>query len=256
MAIIVNIESRVATVTLNRPEALNALNQETFGELIRLWPELDNNDDVRVVVLTGMGRAFCAGADIKEMAERMKSGVGMEDTLGRDVGSDFLPLHLKKPLIAAVNGSAAGGGVGMVLCSDIAICAEEAFFTTPYAARGVMDAEVVALLVRKVSPGWAMWMGLTGQRLDAQTAWRIGLVNEVLPKDQLMDRARDLAEQIQYNAPLSTMAIKEKMKRALETSFQEAMAQKGHYEKLLMESSMAREGFIAAAEKRKPEFES
>lgn len=256
MAIIVNIEAGIATVTLNRPEALNALNQETFGELIGLWPALNDDDNVHVVIITGAGRAFCAGADIKEMAERMKSGAPREDRTGRSRGMDFLPLNLKKPLIAAVNGAAAGGGVGLVLCSDVAICAAEAFFTTPYAARGVMDAEVVALLVRKIPPAWAMWMGLTGQRLDAQTALRIGLVTELLAREQLLDRARDIAEQIQYNAPLSVMAVKEKMKLALETSFREAMAQTGQYESLLRESSMAREGFIAAAEKRKPEFES
>ena len=256
MAIIVTRESGITTVTLNRPAALNALDSQTFRELAELWPELNNDDATRVVILTGAGRAFCSGRDVKQTAGRIEAG---QSSAQRRPGSrrrDFLPMNFDKPVIAAVNGAAAGGGLGLVLFCDIAICSEEAVFVAPYAGLGVMDSETLAQLVRRTTPGWAIWMALSGRRIDAHTALRIGLVNEVLPKDSLMTRAWDMAESILYNAPLAVAAIKEKMKAVLETTYRDALLNTGRYEQELKNSSLWQEGFQAAAEKRGPSFTS
>ncbi len=256
MAIIVTKENGITTVTLNRPAALNALDRQTFRELAALWPELNTDEATKVVILTGAGRAFCSGRDVKETVAKIEAGRPDARASSGSRRRAFLPASFDKPVIAAVNGAAAGGGLGLVLFCDIAICSEDAVFVSPYAGLGVMDDETLVQLIKKTTPGWAMWMALSGKRIDAQTALRIGLVNEVLPKDRLMDRARDMAEGILYNAPAAVLAIKEKMKAVMETTFRDALQNVGRYEEELNKTTLWREGFQALAEKRGPSFSS
>lgn len=254
MVVNVTKEGGIATVTLNRPEALNSFNQEMLVALPQLWQDLDADDEVRVVVLTGAGRAFCAGADIKETAQRLRSGETTEPPPRPGV-LDLFPTNLSKPLIAAVNGPAAGGGLGLVLSSDIAIAAPEAIFVVPFVARGTLDPHVVSLLVKKVPPVWAAWMCLSADRVDAETALRIGLVKEVVPREELLPRAQAMAEKITQGAWLSVLAMKQKLRLALETTYREASSTVGSFEEALRQSGISVEGFGAAADKRRARFE-
>lgn len=260
MAILFTKDEGIATITINRPEALNALNRETARELQEAWKEVDNDDSIKVAIITGAGRAFCSGLDVKEVVENIRQGVdpqirAMKEADRRGDDRRYSPANLKKPLIAAVNGPAAGGGLDPVLFSDIAIAAEEAVFVAPFVARGLLAPGVLGMLAKKTTPGWAMWMCLSGDRIDAQTALRIGLVNEVLPKDQLMDRAMDMAERIARNNFTAVLAVKEKMKTVLDTTFRDAITTVGGFERALLDGADFREGFTAYAEKRRAQFE-
>lgn len=254
MAILFTREEGVATVTLNRPEALNALNQETFRELVQAWKDIDSDDTVKVAIITGAGRAFCSGLDVKEAAENVRQGLEPGGGAIRGGDRDYMPSKLRKPLIAAVNGPVAGGGLGLVLFADIAIAAEEAVFVAPFVARGTLAPELLAMLIKKTTPGWAIWMAMSGERIDAQTALRIGLVNEVMPREQLLDRATDMAERIARNNYTAVLAVKEKMQAVLDATYRDAVGSIGAFEKALLEGADFREGFIAFAEKRRPEF--
>lgn len=255
MALLVTKEGGIATITLNRPTALNALDVQTRRELAELWEGLDQDEEVKVAIITGAGRAFCAGLDMKEAASTLgEGGDPAPGGTGRQ-GLNFLPTQVAKPLIAAVNGPAAGGGLGLVMSSDFAIAAPEAIFTAPYAARGLIDSVVLAQLMTRTTPGWAMWMALSGVRIDAQTALRIGLVNEVVPQEKLLDTALEMAERILANSWATVMAIKEKMKAVLDLQIQAALEQVGPYEEAFRRSSERQEGITAFVEKRRAQFE-
>lgn len=245
-ALVYQKEGGVATVTMNRPEALNALSTQMFNDLYQLWQEIEQDDEVRVGILTGAGRAFCSGLDLKEASS---GGGPPEARLG-----NYIPDKVTKPLIAAVNGAAAGGGLGLVLACDVAICSEEAIFVAPYAARGLSDPQSLTLLVKKVPPVWAMWMALSAERMDAQTALRIGIVKEVLPRDELMPRSLEMAERLLANSQESLRAIKGKMWASLNSTINEAMAQTGPLEEALRKSAAREEGLAAFSEKRRPRF--
>ena len=250
--IIYQKEDGIATVTLNRPAALNAFDSQMRREMSQVWQELEKDDEVVVGIVTGAGRAFCSGLDLKEAASRERSG---QEAPEQDVPfGDLIPTMVTKPMIAAVNGPAAGGGLGLMLACDIAICSEEAVFVAPFAARGLMDAQTLTLLIRRVPPVWAMWMGLSAERFDAQTALRIGLVKEVLSKEDLMLRAIEMAERLTSHSHEALRAIKEKMLVALNGTVDDAMKQVGPMEQALRDSSAREEGMSAFAEKRRPRF--
>ncbi|MSQ15266.1 MAG: enoyl-CoA hydratase/isomerase family protein [Dehalococcoidia bacterium] len=250
--IIYQKEDGIATVTFNRPAALNAFDSQMRREMSQVWLDLEKDDEVLVGIVTGAGRAFCSGLDLKEAASRERSG---QEPQERDVPfGELIPTMVTKPLIAAVNGAAAGGGLGLMLACDVAICSEEAVFVAPFAARGLMDAQTLTLLTRKVPPVWAMWMALSAERFDAQTAVRIGLVKEVLSKDDLIPRATEMAERLTSHSQEALKAIKEKMLAALNGTVADAVKQVGPMEEALRNSSARQEGMSAFAEKRRPRF--
>ncbi|MEO2039077.1 MAG: enoyl-CoA hydratase-related protein [Martelella sp.] len=243
--------NRVALVTLNRPESLNALNAETMGEIATLFAEIDRNPDIAVTVLTGEGRAFAAGADIKEMGPQTFSDVYLTDMFA---GWDRFAAS-RKPIIAAVNGFALGGGCELALMCDLIIASDKAKFGQPEIKLGVTPGMGGSIrLTKAVGKAKAMDMVLTGRMIDAAEADRIGLVSRVVPHDQLMATAMEAAEMIaSYSLP-SLMAAKEMVGRALELPTTEGVRFERRLFQGLFGTADQKEGMAAFTEKRPPKF--
>ncbi|MBI2304076.1 MAG: enoyl-CoA hydratase/isomerase family protein [Chloroflexi bacterium] len=244
-------ENGVAYITLDRPQALNALNGEMAQELEAAWRTFEEDQGAGVAILTGNGRAFCSGVDMREVARSMQSG---HERRSVGFGLEIQGPQVTKPKLCAVNGAAVGSGVGLVLGCDIAICVPEAIFSMPFAARGTVGGTLLVQLARKTSLGLAMLMGITAQRIDAQVALRMGLVQEIVPPDQLLPRATEIAQRILENSPLAVRAIKERLLKSMDLSYREALESVGPLEAEAAKSAHAREGTIAYAEKRKARF--
>ncbi|MDA0988489.1 MAG: enoyl-CoA hydratase/isomerase family protein [Chloroflexi bacterium] len=199
----------IATITLDRPEKLNALNSLMTAELHSVLDELSNEDDIRVVILTGAGRGFCSGADVNELAV----GRLTPSTAAPGTGITALSSRIRRnnqPVIAAVNGVAAGAGLSIALASDIRIASEEASFSSIFVKRSLVpDAGLSYTLPRLVGLGVAMEMALTGNIYDANWALGKGLVNRVVPADKLMEEAMALASDIASNPPICVRSTKE-----------------------------------------------
>jgi enoyl-CoA hydratase len=250
--IIVEIEDYVALITLNRPEALNALNAELLRELVDALQEADRNDKVRCIILTGSEKAFAAGADITEMADKTFAEVFMSDMFG-GVGDDFA--RIRKPIIAAVAGYALGGGCELAMMCDFIIAADTAKFGQPEINLGVVAGlGGTQRLTRFVGKSKAMEMHLTGRFMDAQEAERSGLVSRVVPAKKLIDESMAAAQKISEKSALTTMAVKEAVNRSYETTLAEGL----RFERRIFHSMFAtedqKEGMAAFVEKRKPKF--
>ena len=245
----------VATVTLNRPEVLNAIHPPMAEELADAWERIRDDDSVWVGVLTGSGtRAFCAGADLKWRAEAGEaarshnraeaSGAARGFQRGRDC---------YKPLLAVVNGYAVGGGLELVLGCDLVVAAEHAQLGLPEARRGLLaDAGGIHKLVRRLPWSAAMQLILTGELISAEEARRIGLVNQVVPAEDLQAAAEQWVEAILACAPLALQAGKEAAVRGLELPLWEAVNTRFPLAERMYESEDFIEGPKAFAEKRKP----
>jgi enoyl-CoA hydratase len=250
--IIVEIEDYVALITLNRPEALNALNAELLRELVDALQEADRNDKVRCIILTGSEKAFAAGADITEMADKTFAEVFMSDMFG-GVGDDFA--RIRKPIIAAVAGYALGGGCELAMMCDFIIAADTAKFGQPEINLGVVAGlGGTQRLTRFVGKSKAMEMHLTGRFMDAQEAERSGLVSRVVPAKKLLEEAMAAAQKISEKSALTTMAVKEAVNRSYETTLAEGL----RFERRIFHSMFAtedqKEGMAAFIEKREPQF--
>ncbi len=241
-----------ALVTLNRPEALNALNSTLTGELGDFLESVADDDAVRCVILTGSAKAFAAGADIKEMADQAYADMYR--------GNFFARAHdrvagFRKPIIAAVSGYALGGGCELAMLCDFILAADTARFGQPEINLGVAPGIGGSQrLTRAVGKAKAMEMVLTGRMMDAAEAERAGLVSRVLAPEALLDEARAVAAKIAFQSPLAVMANKEMVNAAFETT----LAQGVVFERRLFHSLFAfddqKEGMAAFVEKRKPRF--
>ncbi|CAE6734784.1 Enoyl-CoA-hydratase [Paraburkholderia domus] len=252
MSVRLVIDQHVATVTLARPEALNAVDLTTEAELQRVWTELEHSRDVRVVVLTGEGeRAFCVGADLKN-----PSVSGLEYWAApRPGGFGGIALRetLNVPVIARVNGYALGGGFEMVLGCDLVVACEEASFGLPEALVGRMPLDGgMTLLQRQIPYRQAMAMLMTGRRVSAREALDMGLVNEVVPRAELDTAVDRWVQALLACAPLSLQAIKQVVKRTSTLSPADAQALRLPALVAALESDDANEGVRAFQEKRKP----
>src|SRR6266566_1126307 len=207
----------IAIATFNRPAVLNAFRQATLREFISILDDVKADDSVRVLIITGKGRAFSAGIDLKEMAYPSSETLSLKQAYDelqaiQDVTRHMV--HLPKTIIAAVNGIAVGIGVEMSLASDIRIATEEATFAFTEVKRGLFETNgVMYLLPRLVGQGRAMQMLLTGEMVLAQDALNAGLVTRVVAQEQLMEYAIDMAHTIATNAPLSVRLVKQTMQR-------------------------------------------
>jgi len=251
--VLVERDDHVLLVVLNRPEARNAVDGRLTLGVGTALEEAEHDPEVRAIVLTGAGVSFCAGADLKALAR----GESLNPPGTESWGFAGVVTHpISKPVIAAVNGTAFGGGTELVLASDLAVAADTATFGLPEVRRGLTAAAggLVRLpeqLPRKV----AMQLILTGQPIDADTALRWGLVNEVVPADRLLETALALAHQIASNAPLAVQASKRVAQGIRDGSIpSEADAWAASNDEIvaLMSSEDALEGPIAFAEKRAP----
>lgn len=254
MAVDVSIESHVATVTMNRPEALNAFDSAQMQAVIDAFSGLRDDDQVRVVILTGAGeRSFAAGADIKKMAN-MTSEEGF--TFGRlgHALADSIE-RFPRPVIAAINGFALGGGCEVALASDIRLASENAVFAQPEVTFGIPPGWGGSQrLTRLLGPGLASELIFTGRRVTADEALRIGLVNAIYPLAELMPAARSLADAIAKSSPRAVAQSKTLIRLALNGSIDEGLAVEARAFGEAFETEDQREGMGAFVEKRTATF--
>ena len=246
-------EGKTAIITLNRPEAYNALNPETYTALSDALVDFKDDDSLWVGIITGAGsKAFCAGADIKEMLPKLKSVGGQRWV---EPPTIMRGLDLWKPLIAAVNGVALGGGLEVCLGCDIRIAAENATFAVPEVTLGLIPAwGGTQRLPRLITSAKAAEMLFTGRPIDAQEAYRIGLVNKVVPQAELMPTAMQMAELLCKPAPLAVRAAKQAMIQGTSRSLKEGLELEKTLFDYLTGTEDYSEGCNAFLEKRKPEF--
>jgi E-phenylitaconyl-CoA hydratase len=247
------VKDHVATITLNRPEKHNAMDQEMYGAISAHLSEIDSNEDIWVGVVTGAGeKAFTAGADLVGMhgtAERAEVGWSSPRATRFDLG-----LEVQKPLIAAVNGYCLAGGLELALICDIRVASENAQFGCPEVKWNLLHGYGAQLLPRIVGHSNAMYLLLTGQFIDAHEAMRIGLVNEVVSPDQLTRRAYQLADIICSNGPMAIRMTKELALRSRDLSIPDGVRLYQALNRLVELSADLEEGTRAFAGKRKPEF--
>ncbi len=249
--IAVEKDGAIGIVTLNRPQQLNALSYGLVKELALAMEALDQDPEVRVLVVTGGEKVFAAGADIKEMAE---AGPFDERVQGRLAFRDRIN-KISKPVIAAVSGYALGGGCELALSCDIIVASETARFGQPEINLGTIPGSGgTQRLTRLVGKYRAMEMVLVGEYIDAAEARRLGLVNKVVPVELLLEEAKALAGKIAAKPPLAVKFVKESINKALNTTLDEGLEfeRKSFY--LLFSSEDRKEGMKAFLEKRKPEF--
>jgi enoyl-CoA hydratase/carnithine racemase len=255
MSIDFRLADHVATVTIDRPDVLNAIDLATEAELQRIWRELEREDEVRLVVLTGAGdRAFCVGADLKNPSVK---GVDYW-AAARPGGFGGIALRetLNVPVLARVNGFALGGGFEMVLGCDIVVACEEASFGLPEALVGRMPLDGgMTLLQRQIPFRQAMGMMMTGQRISARRALELGLVNEVVPRAGLDDAVARWTQSILACAPLSLRAIKQVVRQTATLSPTQAQAMRLPALVAALQSQDANEGVLAFQQKRKPQWQ-
>lgn len=258
MSLDVDKTGRILTVMMNRPEALNALDPETESRMREVFDDFREDDRLWAAILTGAGeKAFCAGADIKKTIGSVldeSAWVQRKSYLGgRDVYHALE--NQTKPILAAVNGYALGGGLELALCCDIRIASETASLGLPEVSLGIMPgAGGTQRLSRIVGMAQALDLVLTGERIDARAALAIGLVTRVVPPGKLMKTARELAENICRKAPLGVRFAKEAVRRGAEMNLADGLAFENTLFTLLRGTQDAKEGTSAFAEKRKPEF--
>jgi enoyl-CoA hydratase len=250
--IIVETRGAVGLITLNRPQALNALNSALMAEVAAALASFEDNDAIGAMVITGSAKAFAAGADIKEMQSKSFADVYVGDFLTRNWETMN---HCRKPIIAAVAGFALGGGCELAMQCDFILAADTAKFGQPEINLGVIPgAGGSQRLTRFVGKSKAMDMCLTGRMMDAAEAERAGLVSQVFPADQLLDEALKTAAKIAEKSRPSVMMAKEAVNRSYETTLAEGVL----FERRLFHSTFAladqKEGMAAFLEKRKPKF--
>jgi len=244
-------DGEIAVIELNRPQVLNALNRKMVAEIVAALEGYDRNDDVRVIVLMGRGRAFAAGADIDEMAE--------DDTISMELLNQFADWDrialIKKPIIGAVQGFALGGGFELALCCDMLFASETAEFGFPEVNIGVMPGaggtQRLTKLMGKTKALEFLW---TGERMSAKTAYDFGVVNRLIAPELLVEETIKFAKKLAKQPPLSLRLIKEAVNKAVDYPLYEGMQfeRKNFY--LLFSSEDQKEGMRAFIEKRKPNF--
>ena len=250
--IIVDTRDHVGLITLNRPEALNALNAQLMAELAEALVKLDEDDQIGAMVITGSEKAFAAGADIKEMKDKTFVDVFREDFITRRWQAASV---VRKPVIAAVSGFALGGGCELAMMCDFIIASDTAKFGQPEINLGVMPgAGGTQRLTRFVGKAKAMEMCLTGRFMDAAEAERSGLVSRVVPADALVDDAVATAAKIAEKSLLAVMATKEAVNRAYETTLAEGVRFERRMFHALFATEDQKEGMEAFADKRQPQF--
>lgn len=247
-------EAGIGVITLNRPKALNALNEQTMLELSHLAEEIAKDASIKVVIITGSGdKAFVAGADITEM----QSMTAIE---GRNWGklgqTTFAKIeNLPQPVIAAVNGFALGGGCELAMACDIRIASEKAKFGQPEVTLGITPGFAgTQRLARLVGRGVAKELLFTGDMIDSTEAYRVGLVNKVVPADQLMDKAKELARKIMSRAPIAVQLCKAAVNEGMDMDQDSAIAYEAEVFGLCFATADQTEGMSAFVEKRKANF--
>lgn len=247
----------IAIVTLNQPETLNALTYDMLVRLREIADDVARDGDVRAVLLTGAGRGFCSGANLLGGSGQALAGGGMGVRAAVMTMNELLAdiAEMEKPWLAAVNGPAVGGGCSLALVCDLVLAAESAYLCVGYVNVGmVLDMGSTFLLPRLVGLRKANELAFFGDRVYGPEAAEIGLINRTVPDDALMDTAREWAARLAAGPTLAIGAIKLGMRRALHTTFRDALHWEAMMLSLIAQTEDAAEGLMAFFQKRKPEF--
>lgn len=241
----------VAVITLNRPDTRNAFNVQQRAELLHAITEANNNNDIRVVIITGAGKGFCAGADL---ADVLPAGQTVEQRINNEYKPVFLGIaESAKTYIAAVNGVAAGIGVSLALACDLVVMSEDAFFYQAFSAIGLIpDGGLSQHLTRQLGAKKAFEVLALGQRLAAQECLQSGLINRLCSADRVLEEATALAQELLTRAPLSLQYTKEVMRKVHGCSLGEAISIEAGVQMITSQSADFAEGKAAFLNKRKP----
>lgn len=252
------LSDNVATITLNRPEAMNALTRSLYQELEQAFRNAHRDPEVRCVILTGAGRAFCSGDDVKQIMlgeQRDETVQRLKDVRPRPTPAAVAVLECDKPVIAAVNGPAVGWGMDLTLFCDIRIASDRAKFGELFIKRGlVADLGGLWRLPRVVGPSKAAELLFTGDIIEAPEAERIGLVSRVVPAEELLPTARELADKIAANPPIAMRYLKEGLRQSVHASMEEMGAFVGSSLAYLFTTEDHLEGALSFVERRAPVF--
>lgn len=253
--IVYHVEDRVARVTFDRPEVHNAFNDKMIRELSAVFDDINERQDIRVVIVSGKGKSFCAGADLNWM--RRVKDFTFEDNLRESLDlADMLAkvYSSTKPTIARVNGAAIGGGTGLVAVCDIAVAAASAKFSFSEVKLGLIPACISPYVMKKCGPGRCREFFLTGERLTAERALQSGLVNAVVPLDKLDETVTHLVMQLLTSGPEAIRTCKTLLQCVAEMPFEQAKKYTAEVIAQLRKSAEGQEGMAAFLEKRKPKW--
>ncbi len=246
-----SIEDGIGFITLNRPKQLNALNRQMVSEIVSAMEAFDRNPQVKIILLSGKGKAFSAGADIDEMAN--DNPISME-LMNQFADWDRLSL-IKKPIVGAVKGFVLGGGFELALSCDLLIAASDVQFSFPEVNLGVMPgAGGTQRLTKLVGKTKALEWILTAEKINADTALKYGIINKIVASELLMEEAVEFAKKIAVQPPLAVRMIKESVNKAVDYSLYEGMQYERKNLYILFASEDQKEGMKAFVEKRKPNF--
>ncbi|RRJ82411.1 enoyl-CoA hydratase/isomerase family protein [Aestuariirhabdus litorea] len=246
--VIVEKKDGVVHVRLNRPEVMNACDGDTYNAIADAWDELENDPSLRVGILSGEGRAFCVGTDIKWV--KSPAAEGFQDRLYPRM------LSLTKPVVAAIHGHCNGGGLEQALGADIRVSSDDAHYGFGEARLGwIPGGHGTQRLPRLIPLGNALELLYTANRIDAREAHRLGLVNHVVPADQLISRCEQIAEDIIKSAPLAVQKMKVAVMQGLDMPMAQGVRLEQECFKWLMQTEDAKEGALAFAEKRAPNWQ-
>jgi len=254
MKLIYDVKDRVARITINRPEAMNAMDADVYAELSKAWIDVRDNPDVWVAIVTGAGeKAFTAGADLKSMIPRTREKAEFWLTQKNMILNRGLEVW--KPVVAAVNGYCLAGGMTLLFATDIRIAAEHATFEISEVRRGILPGNGgTQRALRQLPYAVAMELLLLARRLTAPEALAYGLVNKVVPMKDLMSTAEDYARRLCDNGPLALRAVKELAIRSQSVPLEHGLRLEESFQEFLRTTEDAREGPRAFAEKRKPAY--
>ncbi|MFA5512244.1 MAG: enoyl-CoA hydratase-related protein [Candidatus Kapaibacterium sp.] len=247
------IQNSVATVTLNRPEVRNALNSQVISELTQAFKSLQFEDSIRCILLTGEGKSFCSGADLKWLGEISKYDYEQNYRESKELVELLYLIHEHpKPVITKVNGSAVGGGVGLMLVSDIIFVEENAVFGLSEVAIGIVPAAIVPFVLARIGETKARELLITGERINSKQALEMGLINYVVNRNNINSEVQIKIDYILKNGPLAVKTVKEMMTSLRNSSRDESIEYISNVIAQLRTGEEGREGIKAFLEKREP----
>jgi enoyl-CoA hydratase/carnithine racemase len=255
------VDDRIATITFDRPDQLNAVSPEMVRELRDAYASAEADDDVWIIIVTGNGRAFCAGADVTEIPEdgRVIYDEPYLSTYPQwEAPQEATPPFrtMTKPILAAVNGLCCGAGLDLVTTGDIVIASDQAEFFDPHVSIGLVSGREMVRLARALPTNIAMRLALTGrhERMSAQRAYELGMISEVVEHDRLLERAREIAALVNRNAPLAVRGTRLAIRKGLDLPLHEAEILAETFRERVVRTDDAKEGPAAFVEKRPPEW--
>jgi enoyl-CoA hydratase/carnithine racemase len=260
--ILYDVDDRIATVTFNRPDRLNAITQQMIKELHDAFTRAEGDDEVWTLIVTATGRAFCAGADVEKVPEDgmvPHEGGYLSQYHEWEAPQEATPPFrtMAKPIVVAVNGICCGAGMDLVTTGDISIAAEDATFFDPHVSIGLVGGREMVRVARALPINVAMRMALLGkhERLSAQRAYELGFITEVVAPDQLGKRARELAEMVNRNAPLAVRGVRLAIRKGLGLPLHEAEILAESFRERVLHTEDSLEGPRAFLEKRDPQWQ-